>query len=142
MAVTETVHVTVYRAGIQSHFQPGGGVAVNGIKVATQAVLIAKRKAPRRTGRLADSIRHNGGIMGSLSYLITIQSVGVPYARFVMEGTKTPIVPRTRTFLKVPLESGNGYAFKRKVRGQPKNPFLSRAVSDALRANGYAVSFG
>ena len=77
----------------------------------------------------------------------------VKYARYVEEGTKTPITPRTARFLRFKYNSGVGsytklkrgqYIHARSVRGQEAKPFLRlsfgankeaavKALTDALQ---------
>jgi hypothetical protein len=56
-----------------------------------------------------------------------------PHALWVHEGTRTPITPTTSKWLKIPW--GRGHVFRRAVRGQRSQPWLSNALHVVMGAH-------
>lgn len=125
-----SVRVVVYDSRIQAMSAPGGDVYRYAQGKARTTAATAKAFAPKRTGRLAASIRTDTrtvrqGAVGRVR-------ANAPYAIYVHEGTTGPITSPTGR-LWVPVARG---AWRRRwmdsVSGQAANPFLSRALSVAM----------
>lgn len=131
---------------VQMHL-PGGMVFNWTAENTRQAAIFARGAAPVRTGRLLATVRgdnRTGGPHAVRSY-VRAGSPLVPYARFVLEGTKGPIRPHGRylqvgpNFPAYPATSigrnGNPVAFYAlSVSGQKANNFLMRGVTMQLGA--------
>jgi len=100
-----------------------------------QAALLVE--APYRTGRLSRSIRTRESRSGPTQRTTAVR-IGVQYAQYVIEGTATPITAGGR-LMPVGRSQGVGglrgavrgrpkYTYRREVRGQAPNDFVSRAV--------------
>jgi len=98
----------------------------------------ARRRAPRDTGALANSITARVTRRGSVS--VGTVSVGAPYGRYVHDGTGiygrrgAMIRPRRAQFLSWVDRGTGNRVYARQVRGVPARPFLT----DALAAVGLA----
>jgi hypothetical protein len=124
------VRVVVYDSRIQAMSAPGGMVFKYANEKARRAAAFGKEMAPKRTMRMANSIRHDtrtvrNGAVGRVR-------VTVPYARYVIKGTDGPIFPDGE-FLWVPVAPR---AVKRRrmpsVSGQSANNFMERALAASM----------
>jgi hypothetical protein len=124
------VRVVVYDSRIQAMSAPGGQVFRYASEKTRRAAAFSKETAPKRTGHLAGTIRHDtrtvrNGAVGRVR-------VGAPYATFVIHGTPSPIYPHG-DFLWVPKFHGSLYRVKRdSVAGQRANNFLERGLRASM----------
>lgn len=126
-----TVRVVVYDSRINAMALPGGQVYRFIRKKANWAQIFSKMEAPKRTGRLASSIRvrmeprAHGNVVG----YVTAETY---YATWVHEGTRSPIFPHG-DFLWVPKFPHSTLRVHREsVRGQSANDFLFRGLARAM----------
>lgn len=131
---------------VQMHL-PGGMVFNWTAENTRHASSFARTSAPRRSGRLASTVRadnRTGGPHAIRSYVRAGSSLA-PYARFVLEGTTGPIMPHGRYLQVAPNypnypatsigRNGRPVAFyARSVSGQKANNFLMRGVTMQLSA--------
>lgn len=110
---------------------------------------LAQLYAPKRTGRLAKSIRAARPKPSGIYQFSGTCSASVGYALYVHDGTSGPIYPKRGKYLTVPHQMGvlGGAALKAQggsgqaklyflahwVRGQRAQPFLAEALATALR---------
>jgi hypothetical protein len=100
-----------------------------GRQTATYAVLELTGAGIGNTGKLNQSIESRTEVRGDQ----VVSRVGseLPYARFVHEGTSSPIVPTTRRVLRF-RGSGGAFVFAPQVRGTKETgnyvPFLTNAL--------------
>lgn len=102
-------------------------------RAAQAAVELAKSEAPKRSGRLADSLEYRivstpRGPVADIGPGRGTSGVGTPpqeYAKYVIEGTDSPIYPETSPVLVI---RDGGPKYHLKVSGQEANPFLQRAL--------------
>ena len=105
------------------------GVQRAGRRCATLAVFELASKGIGDTGRLQQSIEARTEVRG----MEVVSRVGsaLPYAKFVHEGTRSPIVPTTRRVLRF-KGSGGAFVFAPQVRGTQETgnyvPFLTNAL--------------
>jgi hypothetical protein len=89
-----------------------------------------QQTAPRETGNLAQNIRSalvsEGGTINSRVGVFGASARRVPYLRFVIGGTRTPIRPRRARVLRFVVNGRVVYA--KEVRGQPANNFMLAAI--------------
>jgi hypothetical protein len=142
--------VKINRAAISALTAPGGevfGWCDN--ELGPVAVRSARASAPRRTGRLRDSIEHETRKVNQHACTMTLRAGGTPdahYALYVHEGTTGPIIGTGLMFQYA--DSGyvgqrlvdaiaGGYpdfylAAQSQVNGQAPQPFLRDGVGLAL----------
>lgn len=145
--MTVVVTVSLNHAEIQALLHRR--VSLIGVKV--QAV--ARRRAPRATGKLSGSISMSANAGGRAVYA----DIGTPlqYGLYQHEGTGIyatgrPIRPRRAKYMRFmpgrpvgPLQgggkftrgrrrSGPGWVFAKQVRGVPPNSFLTTALADVV----------
>lgn len=107
-------------------------------RAAQAAVELARAEAPKRSGRLADSIEYRiyqtpRGPIADIGPGRGTSGVGTPpqeYARYVIEGTDSPIYPEVSPVLVI---RDGGPKYHLKVSGQAANPFLQRALKRVRR---------
>lgn len=148
------INIVVYDSRINSWFEPGG-MAFNWTRERTiEASGRAKLLAPKRTGRLAASIRADTRPLAGNHVIGRLRSQA-PYSLFVHEGTTGPIYATNAfapnftpgRFLKVPPWYGAPHKViwadrstkpwtPVPVRGQSGQPFLSDAVEQILVEHG------
>lgn len=148
------VHYRINEAAVLSFLAPGQPVNEEVVwKTAQFTRDFAKLEAPKRTGKLAASIRASRPRPAGLYQLSSSVSVAVGYGHWVHEGTEHLglIYPKRGKYLTVPHVAGplSGAALKasggsgraklyflaRFVRGQKPNPFLADALKKALATN-------
>ena len=94
----------------------------------------ARKRAPRRTGRLAGSISSRVATAGGKA--AGIVTATAPYARFVHDGTGIygprgqMIRPRRARMLSWRDRDTGEQIFAKAVRGVPPRPFLIQALAD------------
>lgn len=116
------VRVVVYDSRIEAMSMPGGDVYRYANEKARRAAAFAKEIAPKRTGHLAATIRHDTrhvrhGAVGRVR-------ATARYAIYVHEGTHGPILPHG-SFLWVPKSRGSRLRRRMpSVSGQRPQPFL------------------
>jgi hypothetical protein len=133
------VSVRVNYEAIQGLFTYGD-IARFGQRTSQRARGLARIAAPKRTGRLANSITANPAA-GTLTYTISVGS-RLDYANWVNHGTTGPITAKHGLWLSVGKREGKhhgrGYA-KRSVRGQRAQRFLEQGAQAALAAEGIFI---
>lgn len=132
--------VRVDNAAIASLFNDESDLGRFTGRVYHDAYDFAKITAPKRTGELAASI--NGYTNRYYTYGRRIQlSADAPYARYVIEGTTSPILPLHSTYgLHVhPAWNGHRAGWHPYVMGQEANNFLGSSLSHAFMANGIVI---
>lgn len=113
-------------------------------EIAERVRLKAWINAPKRTGKMANSMTiegpHRYGASGS-EWTITVRR---HYGRFVHEGTSFPIYSRralsaeqARTARMGPTNDGRGPTWLTVVRGQKANPFMAEAVEAVGYTHGW-----
>lgn len=104
-------------------------------KIAREIVIEAKVTAPKRSGRLAQSVYLSG------TGTIAEYRVGAtaPYAAAVHEGTTGPIRPTRGRALRLPAFRGFPARFASSVSGQAANPFLRNAMNTVATRHGFRI---
>lgn len=135
------VHYRVHEAAVQSFLLPGEPVYEEVVwKTAQTTRTLAILYAPKRTGRLAASIRASRPRPTGVYELASSVSASIGYAIYVHEGVEGRIYPSSGRYLKVPYRGGAAvkgktFFFAESVAGQKANPFLEDAMKQALRTN-------
>lgn len=100
-----------------------------GITVRNYAILELRNAQIGNTGKLAQSIEAKTEVRGN--EIVSRIGTTMPYAIYVHEGTRGPIVPSTRKVLRF-KGSGGAYVFRPQVRGTKETgkfvPFLRNAA--------------
>jgi hypothetical protein len=106
-----------------------GPVSRAGRAARNYAVLELRNAQIGNTGKLAQSIEARTEIRERL--VVSRIGTTMPYAIFVHEGTRSPIVPTTRKVLRF-RGAGGAYVFRPQVRGTLETgkyvPFLRKAI--------------
>jgi len=147
-----TVSTSVELRGIYALASPTSGkdgYFDDAVAIRNRTERIAKAIAPSRTGRLQRGLKSNLTPQG-LNLYISVYATSY-YARWVIEGTSTPIQPTRATHMKVPphkrmdglrgqdlWEMDQPVLLYRKVRGQRPNNFLDQAMRIVLHQRGLA----
>jgi len=131
-----TVRIRVFDSRINRINAPGGDVNRHMQSIRRDAETLAHFYCPRRTGELEASISSSSSF-NQHGVFVNLKA-SAPYAKYVHDGTATPIVPRTKPYLRwVGWGPYGGRVWRRKmVRGQGSTPFLRAAARDALRNAG------
>lgn len=146
------VHYRVHEAAVQSFNLPGQPVYEDVVwETARTTRILAQLYAPKRSGRLAQSIRASRPKPTGVYTLASSVSASIGYAVYVHEGVAGRIYPTGGKYLTVPHRrgslsgsqlkatggSGKGkmYFLAKSVKGQDANPFLEDAMKQALRTN-------
>lgn len=99
-------------------------------QVAKPAVEEMRREAPVVSGKLRDSLDYQH----PTTLKVKIGSFGVPYAKFVAEGTKPhTIEPKKASVLAFTVNGTKVFAKKVNHPGTKANPFMSDAIDKTLR---------
>lgn len=108
--------------------------------LSTAARSLAVASAPKRTERLAGSVRSYANRHYTYGRRMAVYS-DLHYARFVEQGTRTPITSnRPGGWMKVPARPGaTRYIMRRSVSGQRANPFMAEALELACNMRGITV---
>lgn len=142
---------TTTRYYVYEHVIAGWTLRVDGMirryarSLTREVVFQSKLKAPRRTGRLANSIsdKHQWANQYGCGRVITASA---PYAGFVMKGTANNGTGWIRAKMKrdsggrftgrgwLPVGKSQGriVAFRQAVRGQTANPFIEEALRSTM----------
>lgn len=118
--------------------EPGGVVYEATDRAGKRAVELAQKEAPKRTGRLRDSIEYRivtdgTKVIADVGPGRGALGVGTPpqeYAKFVIFGTDSPIEPVSGDVLVI---RDGGPKYHTKVSGQKANPFLQRALKQVRK---------
>lgn len=103
---------------------------------AQRAATVAKQIAPRRTGRLASSIRTGTTSRTGLWQVSTSIQADTPYARFVHEGTRPHVIrPRNARALRFEISGRVIFAARVNHPGTRARPFLRDAAALAAAAD-------
>ena len=147
------VHYRIHEGAVLSFNAPGQPVYEEVVwKTAQFTRDFAKLEAPRRTSRLANSIRASRPRPNGVYQLASSISIAVHYGVYVVEGVDGRIYPKKGKYLTVPhlpgplsgaqLKATGGagrgklyFLAKNGVRGQDKNPFFEDALKRALKTN-------
>lgn len=143
------VTVRVDHNAIDSMFRDTGEIGRAAGRTVREARLIAQRIAPKRTHALSESVMNYSNHHYTYGHRMALYT-DLYYARWVLEGTKGPIVAKHISrkggpgWLIVPARpfgasSYVGYRFRRSVRGQKANPFMQRAMEEACGQRGLMV---
>lgn len=134
------VIVRVDEAAISGLFDNHGPVGRFAGRVANEARVQAGFFAPKRTGRLAASLRGDQVKHYTFGQRVSVRS-DVPYAAFVEDGTTGPIVSDKGGKLWVPMipHTNHPRHWRVSVRGQPAQHFIARGIEGAFALNGIAV---
>lgn len=127
------IRVVVHESKIVGMHLPGGDIHRYADALADETVRFAKIGAPKRTWKLANSIRKEIDMRGAArGRLVARVRADAKYSVYVHEGTGPLIYPHG-DWLSVPVAP---FATKRKarayVRGQQANPFLEEALGQAM----------
>lgn len=138
MASTTRVRVFVHDRKIAEMGLPGGVIYRDMHHLIVKMEALAVTLAPKRTHRLANTITSSITPVGRRHIQGSVRA-RAPYAQYVIRGTKTPIRPERGRYLRLPVRGGSHlvgpFVYKRKVRGQRANDFLTKAMKGALRAH-------
>lgn len=127
------VRYRIIERNVQRLAAPGGPMGDMINDVTRTAMRIAKTStAPVRSGKLRRGININYAKPNGYLQLQGVLYANARHALWVHEGTKGPIRSKSGKRMPVPRRGGGGRLFLSKVRGQRANPFLSRAISQAL----------
>lgn len=95
-------------------------------RVAAHSRQIAPRRKGTMAGNIITSYAPGGGVLNGTPVVARSRvTVRVPYALFVLKGTRTPITPKRGPYMHNPAE---GIFYRTSVRGQAANNFLLRAA--------------
>ena len=154
-----SVRVDVHDRTIMGFTEPGGTVWRYVNEIGRETAVLAASLAPKRTGRLAASVKAHRADTNAPYFATVKVSADAPYARFVHEGTER-IFPRSSPYLRIsPPYKGNPviYAWVRRkpsatarrfvtdgihvyspagVSGQASQPFLQQAMASVLASRG------
>lgn len=137
------VVVVIYDNRITAMNYPGGMIWRWAFQKSRRIERLAKLYAPKRTGRLAESVSSHYTGSSRDNTIMTVSAGGprAPHAIYVIKGTKD-FQGRTRLGRFAP----RGYIYpthsralnlpwgpRARVRGQAANDFLSRAMGDVIR---------
>lgn len=122
---------------------------------------VARRRAPRKTGKMAASIHVT--VLASPGFVYADITAGTTYAVWRHEGTgvfagRPPLTPKRGRYMRFqrtrnigPLLPQGGFrrgprkpsavVYARSVRGQPGSPFLVSAITDVCGADANIVRF-
>lgn len=140
--------VQVYNPAIQSLFRPGGEVREEAKKIQSEVLARARIRAPKRTGKLANSHAKGGPIDTGLYGVRASVGNVARYAEYVHGGTygpirsRRPVDRRGRPPGKMgPAAPYGGFTnrYFTEVSGQEPNPWLRRAANDVLLRYGVQV---
>lgn len=135
-----SVRIRVFDSRIHAMSLPGGMIYRWGAQVTREVADLARVTAPiarqdwghGMPGRLKASHKHSVGA-NAIGVFGTVTNTA-PYAKFVHEGTSTPITPKTYPYMKFSI---NGRTFrKQEVRGQSAQPWLSDAMLAVMARHG------
>lgn len=129
MAVTTSVHIN--GAALQSLLNGPNGPVAREIQRRGERIADRMRAtAPRDSGNLANNIRaalvSEGGEIQSRVGVFGSNARRVPYLKYIIGGTRTPIRPRRARVLRFVINGRVVYA--KEVRGQPANNFMVAAI--------------
>jgi hypothetical protein len=132
-----SVRIRVFDSRIDAMHLPGGDVWNWAAGLKHEMEVLAKAKAPKRTGHLAESVSTSQG-SNALGTFVTM-GASAHYAAWVHEGTHGPIFPRGANYLKFRGQgvwaggnSRDGYWRLPSVSGQRSQPFLRDAMEEVL----------
>lgn len=138
MATRSQVRVFVRDRGLITLNSPGphGDVWKYTNRLANQVEFLASRLAPKRTHRLANTMRVSVTPLGTRGVQGNVRALA-PYALYVHEGTTGPIYPRNSRLLTLGPYPPKGYfraTAHESVSGQRPQPFLANALRIIMRA--------
>jgi hypothetical protein len=125
-----TVRVVIFDHALDAMHAPGGMIYEEMRRNAREVAFLAKLDAPKRTGRLAASIRMSSETRTSRRRVGFVVRADAPHASWVHEGTYGPITPTTFPYMRVPAFPERGARgtspsiFRREVAGQAAQPFM------------------
>lgn len=125
--------VSVYldHAAIDRLTLPGGMVNRYVNELAREVFIEALAMAPVLTGRMKASMYLGGGSSNQYGTSERVY-VGVKYARYVLQGTYGPIVPKYHEVMPVGKSQGTILFWARQVAGQDANNFLGDALTSVM----------
>jgi len=137
-----SVRIRVFDSRIHAMSLPGGDIYEWTAKIGREVERAGEVFAPlpkkdwgpgHIPGRLKASHSHTVGT-NALGVFVNVSN-NAPYARYVHEGTRTPIRPRRWDYMKFTI---NGKTYRRQeVRGQGSNPWLWRAMMAVAKFHGF-----
>lgn len=127
-----TTTVVVRYDGIAKMHARGGDIYRYVSREGRRTAAIAFRLAPKRSGRMASSIRVGDVKSRAASASVNV-TVSTRYALYVIDGTRGPIGPHTAKYMR--LRPGNGHprTYAKWVHGQRANNFMDEALNRAMR---------
>lgn len=134
-----TVRTFVHDQAITRMVLPGGQVFQSMYRIGQQMESVAQVEAPKRTHRMANTLRVSTTPVGTRGLQTNLRAT-VHYAKYVVKGTTGPIRSTSGKMLRFVSTQGYGSSYgvvlyRRQVRGQRANDFLTRAMVFVLRAN-------
>jgi hypothetical protein len=132
-----SVRISINEAMLGRFTMPGGSVHRHVNTVAREVAGVMAARAPKRTGRLAASIRTGGGSFNQYGCSERI-TVNVPYGKWVAKGTAhLGYITSNSGGAMGPLPAWNGYkrGFAEFVRGQRANTFMTDALNVVMASH-------